>query len=93
EAELAYWELLPPILEKEMADISGGERQRVALTLAILLDRDIFLLDEVTSGLDAPMKRRVIERFTGNDAWTVLTASHDGDWAAASGLRVVELED
>lgn len=84
-------ELEPGLLEKDLADISGGERQRASLALALLLRRDLFLLDEVTSALDVPMKRKVIEAFASRPAWTVLTVSHDHHWLDDGRMRVVEM--
>jgi putative ABC transport system ATP-binding protein len=84
-------ELEPGVVEKDLADLSGGERQRVALALALLLRRDLFLLDEVTSALDVPMKRKVIEVFAARPEWTVLTVSHDHHWLDDGRMRVVEI--
>ncbi len=91
DAALALFDLEPEILRKEITDLSGGERQRVALALALLLHRDIFLLDETTSALDAPMKRRVVEHFTGRDEWTVLSVSHDHTWLEGGRMSVIEM--
>ena len=39
-------------LEKPIADLSGGEKQRVALIRNLLFKPKVLLLDEVTAGLD-----------------------------------------
>jgi len=65
------------LLDKEAGDLSGGEKQRVALIAAILLDRPIFLLDEVTSALDRPGKENVADYFRSRDDATVLLVAHD----------------
>lgn len=41
--------------------LSAGQKQRINLLRGILLDRDIYLLDEPTSHLDAETEKRVIE--------------------------------
>ncbi len=67
------------LLRKDMTALSGGEKQRVALISAVLLDRNIFLLDEVTSALDKTSRQAVAEYFrTGEDA-TMLCVAHDQD--------------
>ena len=65
------------LLDKEAGDLSGGEKQRVALIAAILLDRPIFLLDEVTSALDRAGKQNVADYFRSRDDATVLLVAHD----------------
>ena len=65
------------ILGKDLADISGGEKQRVAIAVSILLERDVFLLDEITSALDRELKKHVLDLFLNEPQWTVLAISHD----------------
>jgi len=45
---LEQFSLEQDILEKNHQDLSGGEKQRVAIIIAVLLRRCIFLLDEFT---------------------------------------------
>ena len=68
------------ILYKEYMKLSGGEKQRIALVIALLSGKDIFLLDEVTAELDSVLKQKVVDIFFGNPEWTVLSISHDGEW-------------
>ena len=68
------------ILKKNITELSGGERQRIAIIIALLLKRDIFLLDELTSSLDSALKKKVIEKFFGRNDATVITISHDPGW-------------
>jgi ATP-binding cassette subfamily E protein 1 len=41
-----------PLLEKKLTELSGGELQRVALTLALSREADVYLFDEPTAFLD-----------------------------------------
>ena len=79
------------ILKDEYETISGGEKQRIAILIALLLKRDIFLLDEITSSLDTDLKNTVIQYFTQNKEWTVLTISHDNAWLDVPGIKVIKL--
>lgn len=67
------------LLDKNVSKLSGGEKQRIALIVAILLDRPILLLDEPTSALDAQMKRILGEYLHSRTDLTVLVVTHDTD--------------
>lgn len=77
--QVARFQLPPEILNKDMASLSGGEKQRVALVSAVLLGRSIYLLDEVTSALDRSCKQAVLSFFLDNQDSTVLLVTHDPD--------------
>lgn len=66
-------------LDKNVEKLSGGERQRLGLIIAILLDRKVLFLDEVTSSLDINMKKKVEEWIVSTDK-TVVLVSHDTHW-------------
>ena len=68
------------ILAKGMRQISGGEKQRVMIALAVLLDKKILLLDEPTSALDFYSKERMTA-FLKKLNVTMLSATHDGTFA------------
>jgi len=76
---LAQFHLSPEILAQDITNLSGGERQRIALVSAVLLDRPIYVLDEVTSALDRSCRQAVLEFFLGAGDMTVLLVSHDPD--------------
>jgi ABC-type iron transport system FetAB ATPase subunit len=78
------------LLDKDITDLSGGEKQRIALISAILLGRSIYLLDETTSALDAESKKAILDYWASRTDLTVLIVSHD---TAASSIadRVVTL--
>ncbi len=65
------------LLHKDVGALSGGEKQRIALVSALLLDRRIFLLDEVTSALDRAGKQTVADYFRRREDATALIVAHD----------------
>ncbi len=87
---LAQLQLSADILGQQSSRISGGEKQRVALGRGLLLGKNVYLLDEVTSALDFASKQAVFEVFT-DPKLTVLSVAHDPDWLARCD-RVLELE-
>lgn len=90
EELLEQFEMNKELLEKKTSDLSGGERQRLGIVLAIMLDRPIFLLDEVTSALDAQLKEKVVQYFEQTDK-TVISISHDPEWSKNDIFRKVVL--
>lgn len=76
------------LLDKDISELSGGEKQRVALVISLLLGRSIYLLDEATSALDAEAKTAVLDYFRQRPDLTVLMVSHDTAIAAITDRTV-----
>ncbi len=57
---------LPKALEEETDNLSGGERQRLALGRVILLDPQVFLLDEPSSALDEETEQEIIDKLVNH---------------------------
>lgn len=84
---------LQEIEEKYPAQLSGGMQKRVALARALILNPEIVLFDEPTTGLDPLRKNTVfmmIRRYQQKFGYTALMVSHDlpdvlyfTDWVAA----------
>ncbi|ADE36692.1 ABC transporter ATP-binding protein [Methanohalophilus mahii] len=87
---LEWFELDASILKKEFKSLSGGEKQRIVLILSLLLERDVFLLDEPTSSLDSSLKSKVVDYFVNDPSLTVIVISHDPQWER-EGLRFVDI--
>ncbi len=75
------------ILDKPCKRISGGEKQRIAILRALLLDKSIFLADETTSALDPESKAAVMAELFRPEI-TLLSVSHDPEWIAACDRRI-----
>lgn len=81
--------LLPSdILEKQLSEISGGQKQRLALASILLLKRPILLLDEPTSALDDASTTAVIDTILALNQVTVISASHDSRWIEKMNLSI-----
>jgi putative ABC transport system ATP-binding protein len=70
------------LLDKPCNRISGGEKQRIAILRALLLNKTIFLADEVTSALD-PASRTAVMTELFRPEITLLSVSHDSEWIDA----------
>ncbi len=50
------------VLNEESNNISGGERQRLALALALSSNKDIYIFDEATSSIDIDSEKIIINK-------------------------------
>ena len=89
---MTYFELPDSLLLKNIEDLSGGEKQRVAIINALLLKRDIFFLDEITSALDKSLKIKALDYFLLNPDFTVLLISHDNYVPENAQTRILKLD-
>jgi molybdate transport system ATP-binding protein len=81
--------------KRKPREISGGERQRIALARTLVTDPSVLLLDEPLAALDAPTKSKIIEDLRAwNEAHRVpiLYVTHTRDEVFALGERVLMLE-
>ena len=90
---LDYFELPQSILSKNIEDLSGGEKQRVAIINALLLKRKIFFLDEITSALDAKLKAKTLDYFFENPEFTILSISHDNYVPQSIQVKTIKLDN
>ncbi|MDD4993588.1 MAG: ATP-binding cassette domain-containing protein [Paludibacter sp.] len=88
----ALFELSEDLLSKNIEELSGGEKQRIAIINALLLKRTIFFLDEITSALDKVLKTKVLDYFLQNPEFTVLYISHDNYLPSGVELKTLKLD-
>lgn len=67
------------LLGKRVAEISGGQRQRLMLAALSLLNREVWLLDEPTAALDKTSRDYVIDFLIEQQRCgkTIVAVSHD----------------
>jgi ABC-type uncharacterized transport system, ATPase component len=73
-------------LKKEITDLSGGEKQRVALLRNLMFPPKVLLLDEITTGLDSDNKQ-IIQKLIQKkhaEGITIVQVTHDADEIAAA---------
>lgn len=71
------------ILEKSITSLSGGEKQRLLIISALMLERKILLLDEPTSALDSRNIVRLSGLLSSLGDTTILSVTHDEKFATS----------
>lgn len=68
------------ILDMDSGNLSGGEKQRISIALSFLLDRELYLFDEITASLDMENKKTVIDHIHRQFNKTAIIIAHENDW-------------
>ena len=83
------------LLEKYPNELSGGEKQRVSISRALINNPDLILADEPTGNLDSKTGKLVIEELENinqNMGKTIIMVTHDPQMASYC-TRVIFLKD
>ena len=75
-------------------ELSGGEKQRVAIVRALMMHPEMLLLDEITASLDPEIVREVLDVVLelAADGMTMLIVTHEMPFARAIADRVVLMD-
>ena len=66
------------MIEENGANLSGGEKQKIALSRVIFSDADVFVLDEITSNIDKETAKEIHDTITSiNKDRITFIISHD----------------
>ena len=100
EAEEEAVKLLKRINLKDKADkfpnqLSGGEKQRVAIIRALAIKPEIILFDEPTSALDPEMVKEVLKLMqeVAEGGITMVIVTHEMYFAKRIGTKIVFMDD
>jgi iron complex transport system ATP-binding protein len=87
---------LPPLLERYLPDLSGGELQRVVLAGAVAQGARLLLLDEPTAHLDPTGRsevERVITDYHKRENISYILVTHDVSLAVRAAERMVVMKE
>lgn len=80
------------LAERITYQLSGGEKRMVALATVLVMEPEVLLLDEPTTGLDESTRARITEVLTGLDQACVVI-SHEYDFLVTVADRVCCMQD
>jgi molybdate transport system ATP-binding protein len=84
------------LLGRKPGELSGGEKQRVALARSVITNPHVLLLDEPLTGLDAGLRQSILEDLRSWNAEhriPILYVTHNREELDAIGDRVVGIVD
>ncbi|WP_342438510.1 ATP-binding cassette domain-containing protein [Paenibacillus sp. FSL L8-0436] len=86
---------LHQVLDSHPHDISGGQQQKLALAMVMLLKPGVLLLDEPTKGLDPGAKEKLaaLLRQLLEQGISIIIVTHDVEFAAKYATRCAMLFD
>ena len=94
ERAMAYTDVAE-FRHRRFSELSGGEKQRVLIALAVAQESRILMMDEATSHLDFDHRveiMQLVERLNREHGTTVLLTSHDLNLAAEYCSRLLLLD-
>jgi microcin C transport system ATP-binding protein len=89
-------QMFPCLLERYPHEFSGGQRQRLALARALIVEPSVLVLDEPTSALDVTIQKQVLallQRLQRERGLSYLLITHDVEVVSAMAHHIMVMKD
>ncbi len=87
---MQMFNLKKELLYKSVDELSGGEKQRFAIIGALLLEKEVLLLDEPTAALDKRNRLALNNFLYQNDEFSAIMITHDDD-CIKNASKIIEI--
>jgi tungstate transport system ATP-binding protein len=87
---------LTDVADRPAHSLSGGEAQRVALARTLILDADVYLLDEPTANVDqhnVPVVEQYIKNVNKGNNATIILTTHSEEQACRLSDHLISIAD
>lgn len=64
------------LVEEGGTNFSGGQKKRLVLARALLTDAQVFIFDEITSGMDAILEKKIVDNLLSLENRTMIFITH-----------------
>ena len=77
------------MINKDFKIISGGQKQRMIISICLSLEKKIILMDEPTSSLDKKSISQLINLVNSLKNKTIVSASHNQQWISSMDRTII----
>lgn len=93
--EFKNWEIIKPLLDKEVHNLSSGQQQILAILMRVMKFKQLLLLDECTANLDNNNVGIIMDILTkiSNEGTIIIFATHQKELLQTNNSKIYKVEN